>query len=370
MRSITDPEARRYVASVWGVDEREIPGPGLSAVEIMEAIHRGEIKALFSMCFNPLVSLPDATFTREALSRLEFFGVVDFFLSETAHHADVVFAGSLHEEDEGIICSAEGRVQKINKAVDPPGDARSDALIVCDLARKLGRGQYFDYPGGTRDIYDELRLASRGGLADYYGITWQRIEDELGVFWPCPEITHPGTPRLFEDGRFYHADGKAHFQVTEWRDPGDPVDRDHPLYLTTGRVVSHYLSGTQTRRIGPLVEQCPEPKLEIHPKLALAHGIADGDWVRVTTRRTDVVAQASVVRTIRPDTVFLPYHWPGRRSANRLTHRTLDPRSKIPEYKVSACRIEKAAPPADLEAMRKEETGWTEEARELPGQGG
>jgi assimilatory nitrate reductase catalytic subunit len=365
MRSITDPEARRYIASVWGVDESEIPGPGLSAVEIMEAIHRGEIKALFSMCFNPLVSLPDSHFTREALAKLEFFGVIDFFMSETAHHADVVFAGSLHEEDEGIVTSAEGRVQKINKAVEPPGDARSDARIICDLAAALGRGQYFDYPS-TREIYEELRVASKGGLADYYGITWERIEDELGVFWPCPALDHPGTPRLFEGGRFYHADGKAHVQVTEWRDAGDPVGGEYPIYLTTGRVVSHYLSGTQTRRIGPLVDQYPEPKIEIHPRLAGAHGIADGDWVRITTRRSDVVVQASVVRTIRPDTVFLPYHWPGKRSANRLTHRTLDPRSKIPEYKVSACRIEKAAMPADLEAIRREETGWIPEARELP----
>lgn len=365
MRSISDPEHRRYIASVWNVEEASLPGPGLSAVEIMNAIHRGEIKALFSMCFNPLVSLPDANFTREALSKLEFFGVIDFFLSETAHHADVVFAGSLHEEDEGIICSAEGRVQKINKAVNPPGDAKSDALIICDLAAKLGKGEYFAFPS-TREIYEELRVASKGGLADYYGITWQRIEDELGVFWPCPALDHPGTPRLFEDGRFYHADGKAHLQVTEWRDSGDPVSTEYPVFLTTGRVVSHYLSGTQTRRIGPLVDQYPEPQIELHPRLATAHGIAEGDWVRVVTRRSEMVIQASVVKTIRPDTVFIPYHWPGRRSANLLTHRTLDPRSKIPEYKVSACRIEKAEAPADLEAMRREETGWTSAARALP----
>ncbi|HEX6975364.1 MAG TPA: molybdopterin oxidoreductase family protein, partial [Vicinamibacterales bacterium] len=366
MRVITDPEARRYIASVWNVDEASIPGPGLSAVEIMEAIHRGEIKALFSMCFNPLVSLPDAAFTQEALSKLEFFGVIDFFLSETAHHADVVLAGSLQEEDEGIICSAEGRVQKINKAVDPPGDARSDALIICDLAKKLGKGALFDYPNGTRGIYDELRVASKGGLADYYGITWERIEQELGVFWPCPGLDHPGTPRLFEDGRFYHKDGKAHLQVTDWRDSGDPVGPEYPVFLTTGRVVSHYLSGTQTRRIGPLVDQYPEPRVEIHPRLAAAHGIADNDWVRVTTRRAEVVVQALVVRTIRPDTVFIPYHWPGKRSANLLTHRTLDPRSKIPEFKVSACRIEKTTAPADLEELRREETGWTAAARALP----
>ena len=357
MRSITDPEHRKYVAGVWGVPPESLPGAGLSAAEIMEAIHRGEIKGLFSMCFNPLVSLPDANFTREALSKLEFFAVIDFFLSETAHHADVVFCGSMQEEDEGIVCSAEGRVQKINKAVDPPGDARSDARIICDLAARLGKGEYFAYPS-TREIYDELRLASKGGIADYYGITWERIEDELGVFWPCPDIGHPGTPRLFEEGRFYHADGKAHLQAPEWRDSGDPTDAQYPLFLTTGRVVSHYLSGTQTRRIGPLVEQYPEPRVELHPRLAEAHGIVNGDWVRVTSRRAAVIAQSMVVRTIRPDTVFIPYHWPGRRSANLLTHRTLDPRSKIPEFKVSACRIEKVPPPADLEAWRLEETGW------------
>jgi assimilatory nitrate reductase catalytic subunit len=363
-RSITDPEARRYVSGVWGIDEAELPGAGYTAVEIMEAIHRGEIKALFSMCFNPVVSLPDASFTKEALSKLEFFGVIDFFLSETAHYADVVFAGSLQEEDEGVICSAEGRVQKINKAVDPPGDAKSDALIICDLARKLGRGQYFEF-GSTRDMYEELRLASRGGIADYYGITWERIEQELGVFWPCPSLDHPGTPRLFEDGRFWHTDGKAHFQTTQWRESGDPIDSNYPLFLTTGRVVSHYLSGTQTRRIGPLVEQYPEPRCEIHPRLAAKYGIGDGDWMRVTTRRSEVVIQATLVKTIRPDTIFIPYHWPGRRSANRLTHRTLDPRSKIPEFKVSACRIEKTPTPTDLDEIRREETGWTVEMSQL-----
>jgi assimilatory nitrate reductase catalytic subunit len=355
-RSITDPEARRYIAGVWGIPEEELPGAGLTAQEIMNAIHAGEIKALFSMCFNPLVSLPDSGFTREALAKLEFFGVIDFFMSETAHYADLVFAGSVQEEDEGVICSSEGRVQKINKAVDPPGEARSDAVIICDLARRLGKEQFFPYTS-TREIFEELRVASKGGIADYYGITWERIEQEYGVFWPCPSLDHAGTLRLFEDGRFYHDDGKAHLQVTEYRPGGDPPDETFPLYLTTGRVVSQYLSGTQTRRIGPLVDLYPEPKCEMHPKLAEKLGVQNGDWVKVTTRRSDVVVQAMVVRTIRPDTVFIPYHWPGRRSANKLTHRTLDPRSKIPEFKVSACRVEKSAPPADLVKIRLEETG-------------
>jgi len=343
-RSLTDPAARQHVAEVWGISADELPGPGYTAVEIMNAIHSGEIKGLLSICFNPLVSLPDANFTREALEKLEFLGVIDFFLSETAAHADVVLAGSLQEEEEGVTANVEARVIHIQKAVDPPGNARLDSEIICDLARRLGRGEFFPFQE-PREIFEELRLASRGGHADYYGITYEKIDRQKGVFWPCPSLDHPGTPRLFEDGRFFHPDGKARFMSLAWRDSGDPVDAEFPVYLTTGRVVSQYLSGTQTRRIGALVDQYPEPKLEIHPRLAEQYGIATGDWVKITSRRSAIVLQAMVVRTIRPDTVFIPYHWPDDRSANRLTHRTLDPRSKIPEYKVSACRLERSAAP-------------------------
>ncbi len=343
-RSLTDPAAREHVARVWGISPNELPQPGLTAEEIMMAIHRGEIKALLSICFNPLVSLPDANFTREALQRLEFFGVIDFFLSETARYADVVLAGSLHEEEEGMGCSAEGRVIHWKKCVDPPANARRDSQIICELAERLGRGQYFQFKE-SRDILDELREASRGGVADYYGITYEKIDAQKGVFWPCRSLDDPGTPRFFEDMKSFHPDGKFHFQETVWRPSGDPVDAEYPVYLTTGRVVSMYLSGTQTRRIGALVDQYPEPKVEIHPRLAEQYGIKDGDWITVTTRRDEITLEATVVRTIRPDTVFIPYHWPGKRSANRLTHRTLDPRSKIPEFKVSACRLRKAAGP-------------------------
>ncbi len=340
-RSIADPAARAHVAEVWGIRPEEIPQAGLSAVEIMEAIHRGEIKALISICFNPLVSLPDATYVREALGKLEFFAVTDFFLSETAQHADVVFAGSLHEEDEGVVCSAEGRVIKIAKAVDPPGNAREDWRVYVDLAARLGKGAFFPY-ASSREIFEELRAASRGGPADYGGITYEKIEKTFGVFWPCPTEDHPGTPRLFEGGRFFHPDGRARFLVAEYRESGDPLDASFPIYLTTGRVVSQYLSGAQTRRIGALLAQHPEPLCEIHPRLAAELGIAPGDRVTVETRRGAITIGTLIVKTIRPDTVFIPYHWPDGRSANVLTHRTLDPRSKIPEYKVSACRVRKA----------------------------
>ncbi len=340
-RSIHDPAARAYVAKVWGIEPDEIPQAGYTAQEIMNAIHEGEIKALLSICFNPLVSLPQAAYTREALNRLEFFGVIDFFLSETAQHADVVLAGSLQEEEEGVTCNVEGRVIHIQKAVDPPADARTDSWIICELARRLGKESKFAFHS-SREIFDELREASRGGVADYYGITYERIDREMGVFWPCPSEDHPGTPRLFEGGVSLFPDGKCRFNLTEWRESGDPVSDDFPIYLTTGRVVSQYLSGTQTRRIGGLLDIYPEPRVEIHPKLAEARGIADRDWVTITTRRDEITLRAMVVKTIRPDTVFIPYHWANQQSANKLTHRTLDPRSKIPEFKVSACRIRKS----------------------------
>ena len=342
-RDITNPEHRAYVASVWGCEESAIPGKGLTAQEIVDAIHAGEIKGLLSICFNPAVSLPDTIFTAAALDKLEFYAVIEFFLSETAQHADVVLPGSLHEEDEGTSTTVEGRVVKINAAIKPPGEARLDWKILVDLAHRLGRGQYFPY-GSTEEIFTELRRASHGGTADYGGITWQRVVDEQGVFWPCPTEGHPGTERLYEGGRFYTPNGRAKFHPVRFRPPAEVVDDAYPIWLTTGRVVSQYLSGTQTRRIGPLVEQYPEPLCEMHPQLAARIGVADGDLVCVRSRRGEITLPAAVVATIRPDTVFIPYHWPGRQAANQLTQRALDPVSKIPEYKVSAVAIERVGP--------------------------
>jgi assimilatory nitrate reductase catalytic subunit len=233
-------------------------------------------------------------------------------------------------------------VIKINKAVDPPGQAKPDTQIILELARRLGRGKYFDHFKTSEDIFNELRIASKGGTADYYGITYERVEKEMGVFWPCPEIGHPGTPRLFEDLKFYKEDGKAHFNPVRYRPSAEEPDEEYPVILTTGRVVSQYLSGTQTRRIGGLVDLCPEPYVEIHPELASRYAIKDGDWMNVESRRGKITLRAKVVTTIRPDTVFIPYHWPGKKSANNLTIRALDPESKIPEFKKAVVRISRA----------------------------
>ncbi len=338
-RDIENPEHRAYVAGVWGIEEKELPGKGLTAYEIMEAIHRGEIKGLLSICFNPLVSLPNNNMIREALEKLEFYASIEFFMSETARHADVVLPGSLQEEEEGTVTTAEGRVVRIRQAVTPPAGARTDTSILLEIARLLGVEKHFSFTS-SEDIFNELRLVSRGGTADYFGITYDKIEKTMGVFWPCPSEDHPGTPRLWEDRKFKTVDGRAHFHGVPYRDPGEVTDAEYPVILTTGRVVSQYLSGSQTRRIGKLVEQYPEPLLEIHPLLAAQLGIEDRDLVRVVTRRGAAEFPAQLVETIREDTVFVPYHWPGRKSINQVTSGHLDPISKIPEFKVCACRLE------------------------------
>jgi assimilatory nitrate reductase catalytic subunit len=340
-RDIDNPEHRRIVAEHWGVAADELPGVGYPVTEMMPAIHRGEIRGLLSICFNPLVSLPDAAYTRAALEQLDFFCVIDFFMSETARHANVILPGSLQEEDEGTVTTAEGRVVRLRQAVPPPGKAWLDWEIVCDLARRFAPWMQFPY-ACVEDIFRELRRVSRGGVCDYSGITYEKIDKQYGVFWPCPDPEHAGTPRLFADGTFYHTDGKAKFHPVEYRPPAEDVDAEYPVCLTTGRVVSQYLSGTQTRRIGPLVQQYPEPLLELHPELAMTLGVRTGDRVRVVSRRGELTLPCQVVRTIRPDTVFIPYHWSDERSANRLTIQALDPISKIPEFKVCAVRLEKA----------------------------
>ena len=317
-RDIENPEHRKYIAGVWGVPEESIPHKGLSAVPLVEAIHDGKIKGLISICFNPAVSLPDGNYVREALEKLEFYVNIDFFLSETARYADIVLAGSLMEEDDGTTTNVEGRVIRHRQAVTPPEGAREDWRIINEIAGRLGYGEKFN--AAPREIFEELRIASKGGVSDYSGMTWDRIDENYGLFWPCPEPGHPGTPRLYEGGKFGHPDGKAHFIPIEWRPSAEMPDEEYPIILTTGRVVSHFLSGTQTRRIGSLMEQYPQPRCEMHPRLAEKLGIVDGDFVKVESRRGEIVVRAQVVKTIRPDTVFVPYHWPHGPLGKQLHH--------------------------------------------------
>ncbi|MFV0130014.1 molybdopterin oxidoreductase family protein [Streptomyces sp. HMX112] len=338
-RKLDDPAARAHVAGVWGVDPDTLPGPGRSAYELLDALG-GDIRALLVMASNPVVSAPRAAHVEQRLRSLDFLAVADVVLSETAELADVVLPVTQWAEETGTMTNLEGRVLLRRQAVEPPDGVRSDLRVLHSLAGLLGWEKGF--PTDPEEVFDELRRASAGGPADYAGISYRRITEEDGVFWPCPEPGHPGTPRLFLD-RFATPDGRARFVPVTHRASDEETDEEYPVVLTTGRVVSHYQSGAQTRRVAELNAAAPGPFVELHPRLAERVGVAEGEPVAVVSRRGRAVAPARIVTGIRPDTVFMPFHWPGEGRANTLTNPALDPTSGMPEFKVCAVRLEAVA---------------------------
>ncbi|MBG7698309.1 molybdopterin oxidoreductase family protein [Streptomyces sp. MC1] len=427
-RKLDDPAARRHVAGVWGVDPDSLPGPGRSAYELLDALGT-DVRALLLMGSNPVVSAPRAAHVEQRLRSLDFLAVADVVLSETAELADVVLPVTQWAEETGTTTSLEGRVLLRRQAVAPPPGVHSDLYVLHELADRLGVEKGF--PTDPEEIFEELRRASAGGPADYSGITYRRLAEENGVFWPCPEgpvategseetegtgasdgedavldtlpddpatdtggtadvppahltaaarttedavpddpaadagtaldslphhpaadagaarapagHTHPGTPRLFLD-RFATPDGRARFVPVAHRATAEEPDAEYPLLLTTGRVVSQYQSGAQTRRVAELNAAAPGPFVELHPRLAARLGAADGDPVAVVSRRGRAVAPARITGAIRPDTVFMPFHWPGEGRANTLTNPALDPTSRMPEFKSCAVRVEVLGP--------------------------
>ncbi|SPL96378.1 Assimilatory nitrate reductase large subunit [[Actinomadura] parvosata subsp. kistnae] len=346
-RRLDDQAARAHVAGVWGVAPRTLPPPGLSAYEMVDRLGtEAGVRALLVLASNIVVSAPDRDRVLARLRALDFLVVCDFFLSETAVEADVVLPTAQWAEEEGTMTNLEGRVLHRRRALPPPRGVRTDLQILTALAERLGYGAHFS--SDPRTVFDELRRAASGGIADYSGITYERIDEEQGVFWPCPAESHPGTPRLFAD-RFPTPDGRAAFVRAEYREPAEQPDDDYPYVLTTGRLMRQYQSGSQTRRIAALDEV---PAAEIHPDLARRHGIAEGDPVELRTRRGAALFQARLTDSIRPDTVFAPFHWGGTASANVLTDPSLDPHSRMPAFKVCAVSVARGGPAAGPAGMR------------------
>ena len=339
-RKITDPAARQHIAAVWGIPENDIPGPGKSAYEMLDSLGQEDgVRGLLVVGSNIVVSAPRALHIQERLKALKMLVVSDFFLSETASLADVVLPSAQWAEEEGTMTNLEGRVIWRKRAFEPPPGVHTDIEILCSLACSLGKGQYFPL-SEPRQIFEELRCASARGVADYSGITYEKIEANQGVFWPCPSEDHPGTKRLFQD-HFPTPTGRAHFSVIRHQAPAEVPSPDYPLYLTTGRVLAQYQSGTQTQRVAQLREMAPEAQVEIHPTTAKSYGLVNSDTAKLTTPRGSALFTVKVTASIREDTVFVPFHWSGQQSVNRLTNPALDPTSRMPEFKVCAVRIER-----------------------------
>ncbi len=340
-RKISDPAAREHVARVWGIPETAIPGPGLPAVQLLATLGQDDgVRCLFVHGANVAVSAPDAGRVIDGLRRLDFLVVADFFLSETAAEADLVLPVLQWAEEEGTMTNLEGRVLRRRAAAIPPPGARSELWIWAELAGLLQAPSLFSDDPET--MFAELARASAGGPADYSGLDYQVLDADAPAYWPYPAGS-AGTPRLFLE-RFATPDGRASLVPVSPNAGTTALRSPAPLLLATGRLLEHYQSGTQTRRVPSLLAAQPMARLQIHPGTASNLAIGDGDAVVVTSSNGEVRATADLTAETRQDTVFLAFHYPDHQSANRLTGSATDPVSGMPGFKTTPVRVARVEP--------------------------
>jgi formate dehydrogenase alpha subunit len=327
-QSVKDVEARKKFARAW---KRDLPSePGLSVVEMFQAALEGEISCMYIMGENPMITDPDISHVEEALRSLELLVVQDIFLTETAALAHVVLPGSCFAEKDGTFTNTERRVQRVRKALDPPGEAREDLHIICDLSARLGYPMEYK---GAWEVMEEIASLT----PSYGGISYRRLE-KGGLQWPCPHPEHPGTPVLHVQG---FPRGRGRLTPLEYVPPPELPDEEYPLVLSTGRLLYHFHSGSMTRRSSPLSRRVERGWVEVNPRDAERLGLRNGDKVRVTSRRGSLTSTLRISPGQQEGSVFLTFHF-GEEAANLLTNPALDPKSKIPELKVCAVRLEKA----------------------------
>ncbi|HOR54974.1 MAG TPA: molybdopterin-dependent oxidoreductase, partial [Synergistales bacterium] len=320
-------KAVEKVRQIW---KAELPSsPGKTIVKVTDGLAKGEIKGLFIMGENPMVSDPNTNHVKNALEKAEFLVVQDIFMTETAQLADVVLPAACWAEKDGTFTNTCRAVQRIRKAVDAPGDARPDWEIIVDLAKACGADWDFHSP---EDVMEEISRF----VPQYGGITYDRL-DQGPLMWPCPDKDHPGTPNLYTTG---FPRGKATFVPYEWNQPHEWPDAEYPFLATTGRTLYHYHTGSMTRRT-PSAEYIKSLYVEVNPEDAAAIGLKEGDDVRVTSRRGSLVGETRITDRVSPSMVFVPFHF-GEQPANVLTASVWDDTSETPAYKINAVKVEKA----------------------------
>jgi len=327
---VSDDKVRKALEEKWNVTG--IPSsPGMTVTDMVPKAHSGEIKALYIIGENPLVSDPDLNHAEESIKHLDFLVVQDIFMTETTQLADVVLPSSCFAEKDGTFSNTERRVQRIRKAVEPPGQAKSDWEITCEISTRMGYPMSYE---NAEAIFKEISEVT----PSYKGITYDRIEKE-GLHWPCPDVSHPGTPILHTE-KFPRGKGQIH--AIDYIPPNERTDDEYPMYLTTGRVIYHYHTGTMTRKTKGLNERSPESFVEISSHDASTYGIEDGTMIDIASRRGFITAKAIVSPLAVNGTIFIPFHF-AEAAANKLTNAALDPVSKIPEFKVCAVKLSVAA---------------------------
>jgi anaerobic selenocysteine-containing dehydrogenase len=344
-RSVLEPQHRAEVATFWGVPPEHLSAkPGYSAVELFQALAHGKVKAVWIMCTNPAVSMPELDLVDKALRQAELVVVQDaYHPTDTTHFADVLLPAAQWPEKEGVMTNSERTLTYLPHLAAPPGEALPDWQIMTLFARELGLEEAFPFER-AEEVFEEFKQLTKGQPMDITGVTYARLQ-RGPVQWPCPASDHPGTPRLYTDRRFPTPNGRARFIPVEHADPVERPSREFPLVLTTGRVKNQWHTMTRTGQVENLLKSCREPFVELHPQDARRYGVQDGDFVELTSRRGKLVAQARVTAAIASGICFVPFHW-GRsmgfyKCANNLTLNAYDPVSKEPELKAAAVRVKK-----------------------------
>ena len=338
-RKITDPAARAHVAKIWNIKESDLPGPGVPAVQLLASLGPDGVRGLLVHGSNPVVSAPDGRSVRARLTSLDLLVVCDFVMSETAELADVVLPVTQWAEESGTMTTLEGRIVRRRQSIQPPPEVRNELWIMTELARLLGVDHGFSADPAV--VFDELRRASAGGLADYSGLDDAALDGESPCYWPYPTGS-AGTPRLFADS-FSTTTGLATMVPVRPQNIRETVNGTERINLITGRLLGHYQSGAQTRRVPELNTTDPHARLQMHPHTAAGLGLADDDAVIVVSDRGEVRVRLLLTRGIRRDTAFLPFHFPSDESANVLTNAATDPISGMPEFKFATATVRKEA---------------------------
>ncbi len=329
-QAVDNPDVAKRMEGAWGIENLSTK-IGLKATEMIPKAHDGEMKALYIIGENPLVSDPDLNHAEKSIASLDFLVVQDIFMTETARLADVVLPARCFAEKNGTFSNTERKVQRVRKAVEPPGEAKYDWEILCDISSRMGYAMSY---ANSEAIMEEIRKVT----PSYAGITYGRIENE-GLHWPCPNEEHPGTQILHRD---QFTRGKGLFHAIDYTPPAEKTDDEYPLYLTTGRLLYHYHTGTMTMKTEGLNERAPESFVEISAEDAEGYSLKSGEIVKIASRRGEITARLKVSGKAVSGTVFIPFHFAAA-AANKLTNAALDPVSGIPELKVCAVKLSKAA---------------------------
>jgi anaerobic selenocysteine-containing dehydrogenase len=345
-RFIKHEADRREAEALWGIPAGRIaPSPGLSAVDLFQALESGKVKSVWVMATNPMVSMPNLKRTRAGLARAEMVIVSDpYHPTETTGVADVILPAAQWSERDGTVTNSERAVTYLEQATRAPGEALPDWEIVCRFARAMGHGDAFRFRTAS-DVFEEYKAFTAGRDLDLTGMSHERLR-QGPLHWPCPSPLHRSTLRRYTDGRYGHPDGRARFIAHEYAEPAEMPDREYPMVLTTGRVRDQWHSMTRTGKIPSLRKRDPEPFVELHPVDAVALGITDRDLVAVRSRRGEAHAKATLTANIRQGTCFMPFHWGalwGAAVANNTTVEAYDAQSKQPELKHCAVRVEKVS---------------------------